>query len=144
MVLRDVDVVGGIYPTKSAKNSGFPYCELGPEVDGLQPVTRMAGGFMLLKRNVVEAIVATLPQHKFEHDGQITLVPYLYGDIYDPLTQISAIEDFALCDRLVALGFKLFAETNITFAHVGAYTWMGNLHQTLAEYAKDGPPVMVE
>jgi len=142
MVERDVDVISGVYPTKDPKCSGFPYYELGPVVDGLQPVRRVPGGFMLIKRHVVEAVVASCKQHTFNADGKVILVPYIYGDIYHEETQQLAVEDFAFCDRLIALGFKIWVETNITFAHVGSFAWVGNLQNTINEYAEKGPPVM--
>ncbi len=143
MLERDLDVVAGVYTNKNPVNPEFPYEALGPVIDGLQDARKVPGGFMLLKRKVVENISDCCETYVLEHDGQHRRSPHLFDlalvDSLDfPGEKALLGEDYVLCHRLLETGYKIAVETDIDFIHMGRRGWVGNLAKTLAAEAEAG------
>lgn len=136
LVDRNLDVVGGVYTTKSPTNPIYPYISEGPVVDGLQEVSKLPGGFLLISRKAMEAVAAKCRKHKMEHDGVEMVVPYVFELLLNG-EDLSG-EDYVLCSRLRDAGFKVYAETDIDFTHMGLYEWPANLARAL-EAQKEQP-----
>lgn len=125
MVLREADVIGGVYPYKADKE-GYPYqAAAGPHVDRVREVRRLPGGFLLLSRKAVEALAAGADRYRvIDGDKEHTVarvfdIPIIEGSIVS--------EDYRLCDKLRELGFRIWCEMDINFTHRGPRTWQGNL-----------------
>lgn len=143
MLERDLDVVAGVYTNKHPTSPAFPYEALGPVVDGLQDARKVPGGFMLLKRKVVETVSDACECYVLEHDGKHRRSPHLFDlalvDSMDfPGEKALLGEDYVLCHRLIETGYKIAVETNIDFMHMGRRAWSGNLARTLAAEAEAG------
>lgn len=143
MLERDLDVVCGVYTTKSPTAPTYPYEALGPVVDGLQPARKVPGGFMLMKRHVVETISNMCETYILEHDGKKRRSPHLFDLAMIPSLDFAGEnellgEDYVLCHRLIEAGFKIHVETDIDFGHCGRHLWHGNLSKALADEAARG------
>lgn len=145
LIERRLNAVGGCYSTKHPVKPIFPYQASGPVVDGLQPVTKLPGGFLLLARVAVEAANAGLERYEMEHDSKTESVPNLFdphilGDDYDVIVRDNRLhgEDFVYCERLVKAGVAVYVETDIDFGHIGRNIWKANLAQVLAKEAEAG------
>lgn len=113
MMERDLPIIGGVYPFR-ADIETFPTAH-----HGLQ------GGFMMIRRDVIEKMHAPLPKYKCAALpwGQMHVAP-LFTRIMreDGYTG----EDFAFCKRAFDAGYEIHVEDNIDFAHVGSKAWRGN------------------
>jgi hypothetical protein len=130
MVDRDKDIVGGVYPVKTIPTF-YPYEPAGaPSDDGLQPVKSVPGGFVLIKRHVMEALAKTVPSFNIEHVNDRVCAPDLYSMTNDDKRDKIG-EDIMFCRRAIAAGFQIWAETDVGFVHVGPFEWGGNLRHQL-------------
>lgn len=132
----DKDVVAGAYLVKQP-NSFYPYMPTGPVVDNLQPVSRIASGFMLIKRAPFEAIASACDTYVMATQGRERLVPHIFDIALIPShtnpdeKQVLG-EDFVLCQRLLEAGFEIYARTDIKIAHYGRIAYTGCLGDDIA------------
>lgn len=131
LVNQDKDIIGGIYTYKKQpclpthrtlelqeiyeKEGKFPedYKFIIPK--NLHEVKWLAGGCMLIKREVIEKLMKEI---------LIPNLPMIYKNEY-------LSEDFAFCFRASKLGYKIYAEPTIKLAHMGTYGY------TLDDYYKN-------
>lgn len=135
MFAADKDAIAGVYPTKSDKASIFPYTAFGPVDDkGVQLAEIVPGGFLMLKRHVVEKVVSECKeQHIIECDGEEHLCSRVFDLRLDGNKLIG--EDYVFCERVRRAGFPIHVLTNINFIHYGTRGYAGNLAQQLAKEA---------
>jgi hypothetical protein len=80
----------------------------GKSAGGLQPVTWIAAGLMLVHRKVYQRIMETQPEH---------VTP---GNYYPFFTQFANRgEDVAFCDRARKAGFQPLLDTEVRAGHIG-------------------------
>jgi hypothetical protein len=151
-------VVAGVYPLKvlhhgpladARRHSGEP-AESAPLVYLGEPCTgaeaarsggfvtaRHAGtGFMLLRRDALERMVAAYPETRYRsigahRDGAATgeePTPHhaLFDCMIDPDTGAYLSEDFAFCRRWRALGGRIWLDTLGRLTHVGTHDYVGD------------------
>ena len=132
-----VKVIGGAYPIKADNEwhfAGVPHTEDGIPIgtQGLISAKGVAGGFMRIKREVIEAMVKEYPELEYVEYGRTSynlFAPYiedkhLWGD------------DYAFCHRWTAIGGQLWIEPDIDFVHIGGKKYKGNYHKYLLTSAK--------
>lgn len=133
LVLSGKDVIGGSYTTKSATKPIYPFVACGPVVDGIQEVTSLPGGFLLMSRKAVQALADASPAMFMEHGGQdhevrhVCDLELITQDENGNTVRRLLGEDYVMQIRLRALGFKLYLKTDIDFVHVGLKEWLGNV-----------------
>lgn len=129
MLDRDKDIIAGVYPVKTIPIF-YPYKPLGaPQADGLQLAESVPGGFLLIKRHVMEKLAATVPWFDIEHENRVISAPDLYSM---PIGQKNKTgEDIVWCERARAAGFDIWVEPDIGFVHCGPFEWGGNLQHQL-------------
>ncbi len=137
----DKDVVGGVYLAKHQTAPFYPYMATGPVVDNLQPVQRIASGFMLIKRAAFEMMASTCDTYVMENCGQERLVPHIFEIMLTPNPKNPDEnhclgEDFLLCQRFEQNGIEMFARTDIKFSHMGRYAYIGCLGDDLKRQAE--------
>lgn len=131
----NLDVVGGVYPVKCDAGDQFTYIPSGDTVGYLQPVDRLPGGFLLVKRHVVETVAARCEhyqQHYKPSSNETRRTAHVFDvvlidDPANPGTKILIGEDYLFCRRLLEAGFPLYARTDIRFSHIGRHAWSGRL-----------------
>lgn len=133
---RDLDVVAGVYTTKHETKPTFPYTALGPVKDGLQLAEKVPGGFLCMKRHVVEKVVESCEWHEIEMGGETHLCPRFFDLVLEGHKLYG--EDFIACERIRRAGFKIYVETDLNFIHFGLRGWKGNLSSTLEHEAATG------
>lgn len=136
MVDRKLDAVCAVYTTKSIDNPIFPYMSTSGVVDGLQEASRVPGGFLLVSRAAVEAVVAKCRRHKLEHDGVVMTVPYVFDLVLNGEDLLG--EDYVFSARLRDAGYKIFVEVDTNLTHIGLHEWPANLARTLEHEASIG------
>lgn len=133
MVEHDKDIIAGVYPIKTMPII-YPYQPAGPVGDdGLQLAKMVPGGFMLVKRHVMEALAATVPRFNVEHINETMSCPDLYS-----MTNRDAAkhgEDVMFCERALAAGYQIHVDPATGFVHCGTFEWGGQLSMQLEREA---------
>ena len=133
LLLLDRDFIGAAgpkkhYPIQFAAN--FTDDDLNPlpvmeEVNtGVIRVSEAGLAFMIIKRHVIEKMIAAYPQLEF--DGDIDDTEYA---LFDPIVSNKRrrSEDYAFCKRWVDIGGKIELLTTVELAHTGGHTFKGAL-----------------
>jgi hypothetical protein len=129
MVDHDKDIVAGVYPVKTIPIY-YPYEPLGPPgPDGLQLAKSVPGGFMLIKRHVMEHLAGTVERFNVEHNNEAMSCPDLYSMVNRNAAKHG--EDVMFCERAIAAGFQIHVDPAIGFVHVGMFEWGGQLSHQL-------------
>lgn len=150
MLLADQDIVCGVYPKKAidwkrvvrAVNDGVPAEDLHRHVgtfvikplggdqddavansDGLVEVAAGGTGFMLVKREVFEAVQDHVPTYEI---GGVTVREFYATDIDTETRQLIG-EDYYFCLLARRHGFKVFAAPWVHLTHTGPYEFDSEL-----------------
>ena len=100
--------------------------------DGLVKLKDAATGFMLIKREVIEKMIAAYPELYFNNDlnmdAEFAKWTYLFFDcIHEKDTKRYLSEDYAFCRRWQALGGDVWLDPCINLDHVGHFTFRGSV-----------------
>jgi hypothetical protein len=126
------DIIGGLYPKKSLPISYVVNTVPTPKTDGanIVEVSTLGTGFMLIKRHVIEKMIAHHPELKIKDN--IGYAPecekYMFA-LFDTLiddNQNYLSEDWAFCYRWRKMGGSIFANTSIKLDHSGFYKFQGD------------------
>ena len=99
-----------------------------------------ATGFLLIKRQVFERMIAAYPETKFRHVG----VPQpgevardnlyaLYECIIDPATGHYMSEDYSFCRRWRNIGGEIWVDLKSKLIHEGPFQFHGNAEQRYSD-----------
>lgn len=159
LLLADRDVVAGAYPLKRFNWPSRLPEGLTPEAfnqrylrypvnahdgvsskideDGFLEVSEAPTGFMCIRRNVIEAMMAKLPKLRYVPDGPpdspLREYCYRFFDVMiEPATDRYLSEDYAFCRRWRDIGGRVFVDTQSKLSHQGIYTWNGDFSGALA------------
>jgi hypothetical protein len=102
------------------------------ERDGFTTAVYAGTGFMLIRRNCLERMVAGYPETKYDV-AQVYPLPKvrsknqyaLFDCIIEPETHIYLSEDFSFCRRWRDLGGKIWIDTRTRLGHIGTYRFEG-------------------
>lgn len=130
------DVIGGSYTTKSPTKPIYPFVAVGPvDENGMQEVSSLPGGFLLMSRRSVQALWDASPEMVMEHGGEDHVVRHIC-DLELVTTDVNGNhvrrllgEDYVMQVRLRSLGFQMYLQTNIDFVHVGMHEFLGNVEK---------------
>jgi hypothetical protein len=139
---HDVDLVAGSYPKRDYPTRFMFRSEVAnntidvDEASGLAEVWGMPGGFMRIRRQVLEKMIAhygddlTALDHDVPGGKTVRLFdPYWWTD--DDGNKRVLSEDYAFCQRWRDMGGKVFMDTRIPMAHVGMHAFKGCLGHVL-------------
>jgi len=122
LIAHPQPVVAGVYQRKSRAKVDFAV-KFGPTIAmdaGLMEVERVGTGFLRLRRDCLQALVAANPALKLKNPLQPG-DPNFYALFDTSIVDGQFIgEDFTFCDRWRALGGKVFIDPSIGPAHHGA------------------------
>lgn len=117
MIDADKDIIGGAYPIKMDALEHYPV-KVTDRVEGLP------GGFLMVKRGVIEAMSQCAKYQVFTLDyGPLKVAPLFTREMRD---DGYTGEDFMFCRRAIDCGFNLSLYEDIDFIHVGTKAWRGN------------------
>jgi hypothetical protein len=136
VTLEDMKSLGANY----ALNFDWSYTSENKPVlrtsDGLIKLKDAATGFMLIKREVIEKMIAAYPELYFNND--LNLDPefekwtYLFFDcMHEPESKRYLSEDYAFCRRWQAIGGEVWLDPCVSLDHVGHFTFNGNVGSLL-------------
>ena len=143
MLMRDVDVVSASYPIKGIqwenllgkKHTSVPemqdasirhvvqdFSEQDPDT-GLVPVKDAGTGFMLIRRDVIESMIAEHPEWEYQSEDEEEGVKW--HAIFDCEIEDGRYlsEDYTFCRRWQRMGGTVWLDPTITLTHTGSYTF---------------------
>lgn len=88
------------------------------------------GGFMMLKRQVIEKMIAAYPESRYTSVHAYSNAKggeshALFECAIDPETRAYISEDFGFCQRWRDIGGKIWLDTEGKLTHIGAYNFVG-------------------
>ncbi|HEY9219022.1 MAG TPA: hypothetical protein VIO94_13300 [Phenylobacterium sp.] len=101
--------------------------------DGYARVAYVGTGFMMIAREVVEAVAAAHPNLKVKMGDMSSAeeVWMLFETMVEPETREYLSEDYAFCRRWRDLGGEVWADVTPTITHVGRAAYTGSLIEAL-------------
>jgi hypothetical protein len=158
LVSFDGELVAGMYPIKSfdwakaqrlaaagasvdqLRESGLHFVGVPcakaerEERDGFVTGEYAGAGFMLIRRSVVERLVAAYPETKYRAAHLYGPPPQasdtfynLFDCIIEPQTGTYLSEDFTFCHRWRRIGGKVWLDTRSQLRHLGSYEFAGRV-----------------
>ena len=132
LLAGDKDVAAGVYPKKSYP-AEWPmnwFSDEGIVADkdtGWWKAKDLPTGFMMIRRDVIEALIATHPEWKCIYDPSNEEEPNSYT-LFDCFIDrddrnIYLSEDFAFCRRAQKEGFTAWCDPTIRLSHAGTHTF---------------------
>jgi hypothetical protein len=138
LLAHPVPFVAGVYQRKSRAKIDFTV-KFGPAIvrdaRGLMAVERVGTGFMRLRRDCLERMIAAYPQLKLENPAD-PADPGFYA-LFDTTVANGQFigEDFTFCDRWRAIGGEVLIDPAIAFAHHGGAAY----DEPLLKYLQKNP-----
>lgn len=132
LVLADKDVAGGLYPKKALPIQYVVNRIPNSQKEGnLVEVANLGTGFMLIKRSVIEKIIAQRPELHYADaiglDPKFDPYKYaLFDTSIDPNTKEYLSEDYHFCKLWRSLGGQIWADLSIKLDHTGYYKFAGD------------------
>lgn len=131
LVDHDEDFVGGSYPYRRDPIA-FPISwdtdkpELWANAKGLLEVWGLPGGFICLKREMLERMVRAYPNTEFYAKDAPDEKAYALFDPYR-VGKIKFGEDYSFCRRWRDIGGKIWLDPEIRMGHIGYKTFDGHI-----------------
>lgn len=141
---HDKDIIAGAYPKKAlpvqyALNFKFVDKEKRKirVENGAAEVLDASTGFFMIKRRVVEKMMAQHPELHYKNDSNIdpSLNQYCYAlfdTILDKRDNRYLSEDYCFCRRWQDLGGEIWIDLNTKLNHVGSYTFEGDISKIVS------------
>ena len=117
----DKDITAGMYPRRAKDRKFFLDFFVSEENDlefdgALMRANRVGTGFMLIRRNVIEAVA----QKSVKYLGQDGVGEIANVFEFSMLDGKFVGEDYTFCDKARDLGFKVWVDVEINLPHVGS------------------------
>lgn len=104
--------------------------------NGLIRLHDAATGFMCIKREAIDKMIAKYPELKYNND--LNTGPELQDFFYamfdtmlDPVDKRYLSEDYTFCRRWQAMGGDIWLDPSISLNHYGSFNFMGNPSQII-------------
>ena len=101
--------------------------------NGFLQVGHAGGGFMMVKRQVIEKLASLHPELKFVGGIRGYNPPEFKDNLYslweymiDPESKRYLSDDFAFCKRWIAAGGEIWVDVNCNLTHIGAHSFEGD------------------
>ncbi len=121
LVSYDLPVVGGAYRIKDDRHLYPNYGEQSTN-DDLIKVSMLPGGFLCIRRDVIQSLWDSTPHYRTAIRGNFVEVAAMFArELHDGLM----VSEDAMFSRR-ASAFGLWLDPDITFTHVGTKGWQGN------------------
>ena len=128
----DKDIVAGAYPRRARDKKFFTDLYWNDkedlEFDGsLMRVKRVGTGFMLIRRHVIEQMIAAHPEWSYTNNvtGNKVSAIFDFAIVEDRYVG----EDYLFCDRATQMGFKVYIDVDISLPHIGSETFTNNFRE---------------
>jgi hypothetical protein len=103
-------------------------------INGFAKVQYAGTGFLMIRRNVLLAMMERYPELRYAHDhkpdDKQAGSPYrsaLFNCMIDEATKVYLSEDFSFCKRWTDMGGEIWADMESRLTHVGTVSFRGDL-----------------
>lgn len=129
----DKDITAAMYPRRGIDCKFFVdlYADENNQIEmdnnGMLRVRRVGTGFMLIRRHVLETMIAKHPEWKFWnnardiHEHAVFDFQLKDGEYFG--------EDYLFCDRAAEDGFTVFIDPTISLPHIGTHEFQRNFEE---------------
>jgi hypothetical protein len=130
MLAADKDVICGLYPMKCVPPKFVINALPDSEKQGvLEEVSTAGTGFMMIKRECIEEMIAAYPETKYNDNIGVgkEYEPMMYA-LFDTMIDEDKnylSEDWAFCYRWRKLGKKVWVDKSVILDHQGTYNFRG-------------------
>jgi len=129
LVQHNRDIVAGVYPLKQSPE-GFPVRliegEIWSDVDGLVEVEGVPTGFLKINRKVLELLDSEAEQFSTRKDlPGARKMSVIFERAVIQGSRWSG--DYNFCRKARALGYQIYVDPSMEFAHSGENFWSGSL-----------------
>lgn len=135
MINHDVDIVCGLYPSKGLPIKYVMNTVPNPAINGsLVEVSTAGTGFMLIKRGLIEELIAAMPELKYKDNLNFGAMyeKHMYA-LFDTMIDEHGnylSEDWTFCKRIREVLHKpVWVDTTVELDHIGTYTFKGDSKQ---------------
>ena len=123
------DISAGAYPRRAQDKKFFTDLYWTEDnnlefVGSLLRVKRVGTGFMLIRRHVIEALVAAHPEWTYENRTKNEQMSAVFDFAIVDGQYVG--EDYLFCDRATEMGFKVYIDVDISLPHVGSMEFTSN------------------
>lgn len=174
LLLSDYDIAAGVYPLKTEvwpqnvpldgltpdqiqqryarytvnadTTPGSEQIQLEIQPNGFMRMQEAPTGFMVIKRQVFERMMAAYPDYQYVPDSvgvEDKGLHYRFFDVMvDPKTRRYLSEDYGFCRLWSAMGESIYIDANSNLSHQGAKLYRGNFSDSLSNalpFAVNGP-----
>lgn len=139
LLVDDKDIVGGYYPKKCfpIETASAPVAQ-GEETENLLETSYVATGFMMIKREVVEAMIEHYKDELTFRYGDVDGCVALFDTMIDE-NGTYLTEDYAFCHRAKSMGFRVWMDKRFILPHIGRMEYsIEQEQQILEDYEKSG------
>ncbi|QFZ83825.1 hypothetical protein GFK26_14215 [Variovorax paradoxus] len=137
------------YTVNAKAEEGATQIELEVQPDGFMKMTEAPTGFMVIRRQVFERLMAAYPDLQYVPDsiGEADRgLHYRFFDVMvDPVTRRYLSEDYGFCRLWSGLGESIYIDASSNLTHQGAKLYRGDFAHSLQAslpYAVGGPAGM--
>ena len=128
----DKDITAGAYPRRARDKKFFTDLYWNEnedlEFDGsLMRVKRVGTGFMMIRRHVIEEMIAAHPEWSYTNIVTGNKVSAIFD--FDIVDDRYVGEDYLFCDRATQMGFKVYIDVDISLPHIGSETFTNNFRE---------------
>ncbi len=132
---HDVAVAAGVYRRKTEALSFVVVFPEGQVVrrqraTGLLEASRVGAGFLRLRRDALERMVALHPELRYVHDGRSDAPHHALFDTSMIDGELCG-EDWTFCARWRAAGGQIWVDPDIVLDHIGTRAFSGTLRDAL-------------
>jgi len=115
--------------------------------NGFAKVQYAGTGFLMIRRNVLLAMIERYPELRYGHDhkpdDKLSGSQYrsaLFNCMIDEATKVYLSEDFSFCKRWTDMGGEIWADLESRLTHVGTVSFRGDLASQFAPPDQFAPP----
>lgn len=143
-IAHDKDILAGAYPKKALPVQyaiNFKFIDKEKRrvrvENGAAEVLDASTGFFMIKRRVVEKMMAEYPELHYKNDSNIDpkfneYCYALFDTIIDQRDNRYLSEDYCFCRRWQDLGGEIWIDLNTKLNHVGSYTFEGDISKIVS------------
>src|SRR5690606_37297685 len=116
----------------------------GEQTTSLHRARVLPNGFMLCSRNALKTLADAAPTYWHHLNGLKYRTAHIFDVALAPDAnnggQVLLGEDIILCRKLIAAGFEVWCDPDISFSHNGQFRWGGNLKHAIEQQRRSGAP----
>lgn len=134
-VLRDEDIVAGVYPMRKDGPQEYPVMLNFDDYSivhklGLLKAQRVPMGFCCIRRNVIEKLAAEGDTYVFAHRDELLKTVF---NVFQrgPIDGEYHGEDVLFCMKAIRAGFNIWVDPDIQFTHRGYKHWAGTFRNAV-------------